>query len=217
MIIKILIADEHKIFREGLHALIDKEVGLEVVGEAGNGREVVELAQNFSPDIILMDITMPELNGIEATRKIISKNLSTKVIGLSFHSDRRFVLGMIKAGASGYLLKECTFEELVSAIHTVIKGKIYLSPSISNILVEEYINKVGEDKHPVFSKLTTREREILQLIAEGKGTKDIASQLHISIKTVETHRRNIKEKLGTKSIADMTKFAIREGITSLEP
>ncbi|MCK4420589.1 response regulator transcription factor [candidate division WOR-3 bacterium] len=216
MSIKILIADEHKIFREGLSTLIEKEMDMEVVGEAGNGREAIKLAQELSPDIILMDITMPELNGIEATRKIISKYPGIKVIALSFHSDRRFVLGMIDAGACGYLLKECAFEELVRAIHTVIRNKTYLSPGISDILVEEYVNKSKKEKHPVFSKLTSREREILQLIAEGKGTKEIARELYISVKTVETHRRNIKGKLGTKSIAEMTKYAIREGITSLE-
>jgi two-component system response regulator NreC len=217
MSIRIMIADEHKIFREGLNTLIEKEIDMKVVGEAGNGREIVDLAHDLSPDVILMDITMPELNGIEATNKITSKNPYIKVIALSFHSDRRFVLGMIEAGASGYLLKECAFEELVRAIHTVMKGKTYLSPGISDILVEEYVNKSEKDRHPVFSKLTSREREILQLIAEGKGTKEIASQLYISIKTVETHRRNIKEKLGVKSIAELTKYAIREGITSLEP
>jgi len=217
MSIRILIADEHKIFVEGLRTLIDKELDMKVVGEAGNGREIVDLAQDLSPDVILMDITMPELNGIEATRKITSKNTCIKVIALSFHSDRRFVLGMIEAGASGYLPKECAFEELARAIHIVMKGKTYLSPGISDVLVKEYINKIERQKFNIFSKLTSREREVLQLIAEGNRTKEIAKDLYISLKTVESHRRNIREKLGVKSVAEMTKYAIREGITSIEP
>jgi len=158
---------------------------------------------------------MPNLNGIEATRKIKSKNPEIEIIALSLHSDRRYVLGMIDAGASGYLLKECAFEELVRAINTVMSKKKYLSPGISDILIEEYVKKNTQDKPTIYSKLTPREREILQLIAEGKNTKEIAGYLFISVKTVETHRRHIKRKLRVDSVAELTKIAIKEGLTVL--
>ena len=215
MKIKIMVVDEHKIVREGLTSLIDKQPNMETIGEATDGREALEIANKLSPDLILMDVTMPNLNGIEATRKIKSKKPNIEIIALSLHSDRRYVLGMIDAGASGYLLKECAFDELVRAINTVMEGKKYLSPEISNILVDEYVRKDTQDKAIIYSKLTPREREILQQIAEGKSTKEIAKNLSISIKTVETHRQHIKRKLKATSIAELTKIAIREGLTAL--
>ncbi len=215
MSIKIMIVDEHKILREGLSTLIAKQPDMEIVGEATDGREALDLADKLSPDLILMDVTMPNLNGIEATRKIKSKNSDIEIIALSLHSDRRYVLGMIDAGASGYLLKECAFEELVRAINTVMDKKKYLSPEISDILIEEYVKKNVQGKPTIYVKLTPRERETLQLISEGKNTKEIARHLSISIKTVETHRRHIKKKLKVESIAELTKIAIREGLTSL--
>ncbi len=215
MSIKIMVVDEHKILREGLSTLITKQPNMEIIGEARDGREALELLGKLSPDLILMDVTMPNLNGIEATRKIKSKNPEIEIIALSLHSDRRYVLGMIDAGASGYLLKECAFEELVRAINTVMSKKKYLSPGISDILIEEYVKKTTQEKPTIYSKLTPREREILQLIAEGKNTKEIARYLFISVKTVETHRRHIKKKLKVQSVAELTKIAIREGLTVL--
>ncbi len=215
MSIKIIVVDEHKILREGLSSLINKQPNMKTIGEATDGREAIEAVKKLSPDLVLMDVTMPNLNGIEATRKIKSKNPDIEVIALSLHSDRRFVLGMIDAGASGYLLKECAFDELVRAINTVMDGKKYLSPEISDILIEEYTMKNSNDKSTIYSKLTPREREVLQQIAEGKSTKEIAKNFSISIKTVETHRQHIKKKLKATSIAKLTKIAIREGLTSL--
>jgi two-component system response regulator NreC len=215
MSIKIIVVDEHKILREGLSTLIAKQPDMEIIGEATDGREVLQLLEKSKPDLILMDVTMPNLNGIEATRKIKSKKPNIEIIALSLHSDRRYVLGMIDAGASGYLLKECAFEELVRAINTVMSKKKYLSPGISDILIDEYVKKTTTDKPTIYSKLTPREREILQLIAEGKNTKEIARYLFISVKTVETHRRHIKKKLKVESVAELTKIAIREGLTVL--
>ncbi|MBN1694323.1 response regulator transcription factor [candidate division WOR-3 bacterium] len=215
MSIKIMVVDEHKILREGLSTLIAKQQDMEIIGEATDGREALELLEELSPDLILMDVTMPNLNGIEATRKIKSKNPEIEIIALSLHSDRRYVLGMIDAGASGYLLKECAFDELVRAINTVMSKKKYLSPGISDILIEEYVKKTTQEKPTIYSKLTPREREILQLIAEGKNTKEIARYLFISVKTVETHRRHIKKKLKVQSVAELTKIAIKEGLTVL--
>jgi len=215
MSIKIIVVDEHRILREGLSTLIAKQPDMEIIGEATDGREALQLLEKLLPDLILMDVTMPNLNGIEATRKIKSKNPEIEIIALSLHSDRRYVLGMIDAGASGYLLKECAFEELVRAINTVMAKKKYLSPGISDILIEEYVKKTTQDKPTIYSKLTPREREILQLIAEGKNTKEIARYLFISVKTVETHRRHIKKKLKVQSVAELTKIAIREGLTVL--
>jgi two-component system response regulator NreC len=198
-----------------LSTLIAKQPDMEIIGEATDGREALQLLDKLMPDLILMDVTMPNLNGIEATRKIKSRKPDIEVIALSLHSDRRYVLGMIDAGASGYLLKECAFDELVRAINTVMAKKKYLSPGISDILIEEYVKKTTQDKPTIYSKLTPREREILQLIAEGKNTKEIARYLFISVKTVETHRRHIKKKLKVQSVAELTKIAIREGLTVL--
>jgi len=215
MSIKIIVVDEHKILREGLSSLINKQPNMKTIGEATDGREAIEIVNKLSPDLVLMDVTMPNLNGIEATRKIKSKKPNIEIIALSLHSDRRYVLGMIEAGVSGYLLKECAFDELVQAINTVMDGKKYLSPEISDILIEEYTTKNSNDKSTIYSKLTPREREVLQQIAEGKSTKEIAKNFSISIKTVETHRQHIKKKLKATSIAKLTKIAIREGLTSL--
>lgn len=210
-----MVVDEHKIVREGLATLIAKQPNMEVVGEATDGREALDLVEKNTPDLILMDVTMPNLNGIEATRRIKSKRPEIEIIALSLHSERQFVLGMISAGASGYLLKQCTFDELVLAINTVMEGKNYLSREIANILVEEYIRKDSQDKAIIDSKLTSREIEILQLLAEGKTSKEIASDLSISVKTVEAHIRHTKRKLKANSVAVLTKIAIKEGITSL--
>jgi len=216
MSIRVLLADDHKIFRDGLRTLIEKEVGMEVVAEAENGRKAVKLAEKLSPNVIIMDVSMPDLNGIEATRKIIAATSNVKVIALSMHSDRRFVLGMLEAGASAYLLKDCAFAELVSAIRQVAAGNTYLSPKIADVVVKGYLNKVADSSLTTRTILTSREREILQLLAEGLSAKEIAAHLNLSIKTIETHRRNIMEKLEIHTIAELTKYAIREGLVALE-
>jgi len=215
--IKILLADDHKIMRDGLRSLLEKQNDMEVVAEADNGRKAVQLAQEKKPDLVIMDITMPELNGIEATRQIVSTLPGVKVIALSMHSDKRFVAGMLQAGASGFLLKDCASQELTNAIRTVARDKHYLSPEIAGVLIEDYVSLASATESVTSASLTSREREVLQLIAEGWPTKDIASHLFVSIKTVETHRRQIMKKLDIHNVADLTKYAIREGLTSVEP
>ena len=215
MTTRILIADDHKIIREGLKALLDKEEGFEVVAEAQNGLAAVRLAKKLKPDVVIMDIGMPDMNGIEATREIVNANKSVKVVALSMHSDRRFVLQMLEAGASGYLLKESAFEELVMSLNAVISGQPYLSPKVTDVVIKEYLHSTGKNEGTVFKMLSAREREVLQLLAEGKSTKQIASVLNVSVKTIETHRQQIMEKLDIHSVAELTKYAIREGITSL--
>lgn len=209
MTIKILISDDHKIMRDGLNALIKSQSDMEVVGEAKNGQEALNLTAEKQPDVIIMDVTMPDMNGIEATRQIAGSNKSIKIIGLSMHSDKRFVIEMLKAGASGYILKDCAFDELIDAIHTVIKNKNYLSSELAGTVLDDFI------REPQSSNLSARENEILKLIAEGLSTKEIALSIYVSTKTVETHRRNIMKKLDTNSIADLTRIAIRKGLISL--
>jgi DNA-binding NarL/FixJ family response regulator len=213
---RILLADDHRIVREGLRALIEKQPNMEVVAEAENGRTAVELVQKLHPDVIIMDVAMPDLNGIEATRQIIAKALSVKIIALSMHSDRRFVVEMLRAGASGYLLKDCAFEELVHAIRAVVVNRIFLSPKINDIVIKDYLRLFPKTEFSVFSILTPRQRQVLQLLSEGKTTRQIASHLQVSVKTVETYRQQIMDKLDIHSIAELTKYAIREGLTSLE-
>jgi len=216
MTIRVLLADDHRIFRDGLRTLIDKEMGMEVVAEAENGRKAFKLAEKLAPNVIVMDVSMPDMNGIEATRKIMAGLPNVKVIGLSMHSDRRFVLGMLETGATGYLLKGCAFSELAIAIRQVLTGHTYLSPGIADVVVKEYIGKVNFPSRKAHSLLSPREREILQLIAEGMTAKEIAAHLNLSIKTVETHRWNIMEKLNIHNIAGLTKHAIREGLVTLD-
>ena len=215
MKIRIVVADDHKIMREGLKALIDKQPDMEVAAEAQDGLTATKLARKLLPHVIIMDIGMPEMNGIDATREIVAENKDIKIIALSMHSDRRFVLEMLKAGASGYLLKDSAFEELVTAVHTVMTGQSYLSPRITDIGVKEYLHNLPRNESSAFTILTQREREVLQHLAEGKSTKQIASTLNLSVKTVETHRQQIMDKLQIRSVAELTKYAIREGITSL--
>jgi DNA-binding NarL/FixJ family response regulator len=215
MTIRVLLADDHKIVRDGLRTLLEKQADIAVLGEAEDGREALQLAGKLSPDVVVMDIAMPELNGIEATRQILSEYPGIKIVALSMHSDKRFVSEMLKAGASAYLLKDCAFEELITAISTIMKGKIYLSPGIAGVVLADYIRNDRKSEPSVFSQLSDREREVLQLMAEGKSTKEVAAHLNVSIKTVETHRTNIMTKLDIHSIAELTKYAIREGLTSL--
>jgi two-component system response regulator NreC len=213
MSVKIIIADDHKIMRDGLRNMLDKEPGMEVVAEAKNGREAVRLAEQLRPDILIMDITMDDLNGMDATRAIVAKGLGTRIIALSMHADKRFVAGMFEAGAMAYLLKDCAYEELLQAIRQVTGGRTYLCSMISGVVIRDYIQRMRKNEP---SLLSPREKEILQLMAEGSTTKRIADQLKVSVKTVETHRQHVMEKLNIFSIAELTKYAIKEGITSLD-
>lgn len=215
MAIKVLIADDHQIVRQGLRTLLEREPDLEVVAEAENGRSTVRLARESHPEVIIMDVAMPDLNGIEATRQIISEMPKVKVIALSMYADRRFVANMLKAGASGYLLKDCASEELVRAIRVVLAHKTFLSPGVADIVVKDYVQAPLGPEASAFSILSNREREVLQLMAEGKSTNQIAECLHVSVKTVETHRQQMMQKLKMHSVAELTKYAIREGLTTL--
>ena len=214
---RVILADDHQIMREGLRALLEKEANIEVIAEAADGRTAVQLARKLSPDVVIMDISMPDLNGMLATRQIIDDIPGVKVIALSMHSDAQFVTGMLKAGASGYLLKDCAFMELAHAVRVVTAGQTYLSPGIAGVVVEQYLRHVPQTDSPTYSPLSGRELEVLQLLAEGKTKSQIASLLHVSVKTVNSHRRHILEKLGVSSDAELIKYALREGLTSLEP
>ncbi|MFO7870611.1 MAG: response regulator transcription factor [Kiritimatiellia bacterium] len=217
MITRLILADDHGMMREGLKTLIEKENGMEVVGEADNGKDTVKLAGKAGPHVVVMDVAMPDLNGIEATRQIIAFNPATKVVALSGHANKEFVREMLTAGASAYVLKKRAYEDLITAIREVMKGKKYLSPDIARGVVDDYIELSSSiSDNPAFIVLTNREREVLQQIAEGKSTKEMADDLNVSVKTVETHRRNIMEKLNLHSVAELTKYAIREGVTSLD-
>ncbi len=215
MPITILLADDHKIVRQGLRELMEKEEDFAVIAEADDGRDAVELASELTPDIAIIDVRMPDMNGIDATRHLINACPMIRVIGLSMHADRRYVTEMLKSGARGYLLKDCAFEELVTAIRTVLAGKMYLSERINTQLIQDYVANLQRDESSAFTLLSPREREVLQLLAEGESAKAIAERLMLSVKTVETHRAQLMEKLDLHSIAELTKYAIREGLTSL--
>jgi DNA-binding NarL/FixJ family response regulator len=213
--IKVLIADDHQMMRAGLRALLEQRPDVKVIAEAGDGRAAVRLAREHSPDVVVMDINMPDLNGVEATRQICADGKGPKIIALTGYAPTRFTVEMLNAGASAYVLKTAAATELTMALDAVCAGKIYLSPEVSN----EVMQKPSPDanaKRSVFHHLSSREREVLQLLAEGKSTKEVAARLNVSIKTVETHRRNLMEKLNIHSVAELTKYAIREGITSAE-
>lgn len=215
--IRILLADDHAILRDSLSQALQEEQDLEIVGQAGDGRAAVEKARELRPDIVVMDINMPHLNGIEATREIRQQAPGVRVIALSMHSAKPCVKEIFRAGASGYVHKNCGFDELMRAVRAVAEGKTYVSPSISQIVVEELGRPEDEsDATTAFSLLTPREREILQLLAEGGTVKQIAQQLHVSHKTVEAHRLRIMNKLNVETVAQLTKYAIQEGLTSAE-
>jgi len=211
----VLLADDHNVMRQGLRRLLEGTDGIRVVGEVADGREAVRVAKENRPDVVVMDVSMPGLNGVEATRQIRAALPKTKVLALSVHTDGQFVTEMLKAGATGYLLKTCVVDELVLAIRAVNSGKVHLGPEIGPVLAETYIGKSAGTDTPGVS-LTRRQRETLQLIAEGLTTKQIALKFARSAKTVEMHRRHLMNKLNLHSVADLTKYAVRRGLTSLE-
>jgi len=213
---RVLLAEDHTIVRKGLRSLLDKETGIEVVGEAEDGRKAIVKAEKLHPDVVVMDIAMPGLNGLEATRQIKKRFPDIKIIILTMHTNEEYVLQTLKAGASGYLVKKAAPAELISAINAINKGNSFLSPSISRTVIDEYLRRSKEisEGEEGFEQLTVREREVLQLIAEGRKTREIAERLYISIKTVETHKAHIMDKLDIHSTAELTRYAIRKGIIS---
>jgi two component transcriptional regulator, LuxR family len=213
--IKVVLADDHMIIRDGLRSLLERQPDMEVVAEADNGRTALKHVKELSPDVVIMDIGMRELNGIDATRQIVKMSPIVKVLALSMYSDKRFIKGMLTAGASGYLLKDSTFKELIDAIRVVVGDKIYISPSIASIVMEGYLEHSSGRESSIRSLLTSREIEVLQLLAEGKSMKQIALSLSLSIKTIESHRLRVMHKIDVRNIADLTRYAIREGIISL--
>jgi DNA-binding NarL/FixJ family response regulator len=213
---RVLLADDHKILRQGLRTLLEQENDIEIVGEADNGRASVKLAGELAPDVVIMDVAMPDLNGIDATRRITEAEPKARVLALSMHSDGRYVKGMLQAGARGYILKDCAAEELTRAIRTVMADQVYVSPGVTGTIVDDYVRQLAATEIEESATLTHREREVLQLLAEGGSTAHIAAELHLSVKTVETPRKRIMDKLDLRSIAELTKYAIREGITALD-
>ena len=213
---KVLLADDHQIVRNGLRQLLENEEGIEIVSEADNGRAAVRIAMELRPDIVIMDVAMADMNGIEATRRIIAENPETRVLALSMHKEKRLIFEMFDAGAKGYLLKECAFEEVMRAIRIVQQGQLYLSPKITGAVLEDYLERMRGGSAADRPSLTPREREVLQLLAEGKNAKEIAFLLDVSISTVETFRHLIMKKLKLNTVAELTRYAIREGLTFLE-
>ena len=216
MTVRIVLADDHKLFRDGLRPLLEKQRDLQVVGEASDGREVLELAASLRPDLIVLDVSMPGLNGIEAARRIREIDPAIRIAMLSMHADRRYVLESLKAGATAYLLKDDGFEELIRAIPRILLGRVVLADRIGGQVVQEYLALAGRSDDSAFARLSPREREVLQLIAEGRSTKQIAAAQDVSVKTVETRRKQIMDKLDLHSVAELTKYAVREGLTTLD-
>jgi len=215
--IKILLVDDHKLFSQGIRALLAEQQHCTVVGIATDGRQAVRMARDLKPDLVIVDANMPGMNGVEATQRILQETPATRVICLSMHAETQYVIGLLEAGGSGYVLKECARDDLDQAIQEVMKGHTYLSPAIAGVVVEAMRDKSSRTEPNVRTLLTDREREVLQLLAEGRAPREIAALLHLSAKTIASHRDHISEKLGIKSIAGLTKYAIREGLTSAEP
>ena len=216
MRIRVLLADDHRLFRDGLRTLLEQEADLEVVGVAADGQSVLTQIGTCRPNVVLMDVSMPGLNGLEATRHLHADHPDVAVLMLSMHADHRFVVEALRAGALGYVPKDCEISELSAAIRAVFRGQLYLSPLLAGRIVRDYLELMGDRPDSAFSVLSAREREVLQMLAEGRSVKDIAGVLGVSIKTVETHRKNIMDKLDIHSVAELTKYAIREGLTHLE-
>lgn len=216
--IKVLLAEDHTIVRRGLRRILETEAGIEVVGEASDGREAIAKAQKLRPDVVVMDISMPGLNGLEATRRIKKMAPEIQVLILTMHTTEEYIFPILRAGASGYVVKDAAPTELIAAIQAAYQGESFLSPVVSKKVVEEFIRRGAlEAEEDDYEKLTDREREVLQLIAEGYTTREIAEKLYISEKTVETHRARVRQKLGLHSTAELTQYAIRKGIISVDP
>lgn len=215
MAIKIILTDDHAMIRAGIKSLIERDTDYEVVAEATNGRETVSMVQKLKPDVVVMDISMPDLNGVEATRQIKEIDNDIRIIALSVHKEVSFVRHMLKVGADAYLVKHSEFDELAEAIRTVLQGKTYLSPSISDLVINDYLKHLPEKDAQVFTRLSSREQEVLQMLVEGKSKKEIAETLYLSVKTIDSHRQNIMHKLGIDNFSDLVRYAIREGISEL--
>lgn len=212
---RVLLVDDHTIVREGLRSLLEQQLGFEVVGETGDGVAAVQLAGQLSPDLVIMDIAMPLLNGIDAAGQILAANPASRIIALSVHTEAEYVLAAFQAGFRGYLVKDCAFDELQFAIRAISQDQMYLSPSVAHLVLGQSGTAAKDFESSPFNVLTAREREVLQLIVEGRTTKEVAADLHLSPKTVETHRQRIMEKLDIDNLPALTKYAIREGLTSL--
>jgi two-component system response regulator NreC len=215
MSIRILLADDHTVMRNGLRLLLERQSNLQVVGEAADGREAVELAVSEKPDVVVMDIAMPHLNGVEAARQIASRSPHTAIAILSMHSDESYVIRSLKAGARAYLLKDSAEADLIAAIQAIMKGQSFFSPAVRRILKEDYMRQLDElGAEDTYELLTNREREVLQLVAEGKSNKEVANLLNLSLYTVETHRTHILQKLNLHSVPELILYAVRKGIIS---
>jgi two-component system response regulator NreC len=211
--IRIIVADDHAVMRRGLRLVLEQQADFQVLGEANDGREAMSMAESLKPDVAVLDITMPNLNGIEAARQISAKHPNVAIVILSMHADEGYVLRALKAGARGYLLKESPEADFIQAIRAVSEGKAYFSPAVSRMLVEDYVRQLQDkDIEDSYELLTPREREILQLIAEGKSNKDVANLLNLSLYTVETHRGNMLEKLNLHSVPELILYAVRKGV-----
>ena len=213
--IRIVLADDHKLMRSGLRVLLEQQQDFAVVGEASDGREAVSLVSSQKPDVLVMDIGMPNLNGIEAAAQITQNHPEISIVMLSMHSDESYVLRALKAGAKGYLLKDSAETDLIRAVHSVAEGKSFFSPAVSKVLLDDYVRKLKRSgTEDPYDLLTPREREVLQLVAEGKSNKDVAQLLNLSVYTVETHRSNIMEKLNLHGVPELILYAVRKGIIS---
>ncbi len=215
MTVRVVLADDHSVFREGLFSLLRVDEDIEVVGQAGDGEGAIDLVRKQRPDVVVMDVTMPVCDGIEASERILAELPDCRILALSMHADAQFMQKMFSVGAKGYLPKNCCFDELVVAIHTLHEGGVYISPSLNTVLLNDYIGLLDKDRERAVVPLSGRETEVLKLIADGRQTKEIADQLCISVKTVETHRRQIMEKVGITSVAGLTRYAIRHGLVDL--
>ena len=216
MSVRILIADDHQIVREGLCAMFEKEAEMEVIGEVENGVSAVELASELKPDVIVLDVNMPEMDGIDVTRRLVKDLPETKIIALSMFAKKTYIKKMLEAGASGYVLKGGAFTELVEAVNTVLAGEVYLCSPVATILVDDYVDRSGKNMDSLAGQLTQREIDILKLLTEGKPSKEIAQFLEISIQAVDANRRRIMQKLGIESFAELVKYAIRQGLVSID-
>ena len=213
--IRILLADDHTVMRNGLRLLLERQPNLQVVGEAADGKEAVEMATAGKPDVVVMDIAMPHLNGVEAARQIAARSPQTAIAILSMHSDESYVIRSLKAGARAYLLKDSAEADLIAAIHAIMEGKSFFSPAVRRILKEDYMHQLAEmGAEDTYELLTNREREVLQLVAEGKSNKEVANLLNLSLYTVETHRTHILQKLNLHSVPELILYAVRKGIIS---